>query len=81
MTEALKGVLKFGFEELSAVKIEACHALWNKASEKVLKRNGMMFERYLEQGFKKNGQWVEENLLVINREKWNEINQDRVYKE
>ena len=74
MTEALKAVLNFGFEELSATEIEACHALWNKASEKVLKRNGMIFERYLEQGFKKNGQWVEENLLVINKEQWNKIN-------
>jgi len=71
MTEALKGVLKFGFEELSATEIEACHALWNKASEKVLKRNGMTFERYLAEGFKKNGKWVEENLLVIDLEKWN----------
>ena len=73
MTEALKGILDFGFEELSATEIEACHALWNKASEKVLLRNGMIFERYLEQGFKKNGEWVEENLLVIDREKWNKI--------
>ena len=49
------------------------HALWNKASEKVLLRNGMIFERYVAEGFKKNGEWVEENLLVINREQWNKI--------
>ena len=73
MTETLKGILDFGFEELSATEIEACHALWNKASEKVLLRNGMKFERYLAEGFKKNGEWVEENLLVINREQWNKI--------
>lgn len=74
MTEALKGILGFGFEELSATEIEACHALWNKASEKVLLRNGMIFERYVAEGFKKNGEWIEENLLVINREQWNKIN-------
>lgn len=74
MTEALKGILGFGFEELSATEIEACHALWNKASEKVLLRNGMIFERYLAEGFQKNGKWVEENLLVINKEQWNKIN-------
>lgn len=73
MTEVLKGVLRFGFEELSATEIEASHALWNTASEKVLKRNGMIFERYLAEGFKKNGKWVEENLLVINKEQWNKI--------
>lgn len=76
MTEALKAVLGFGFEELSATEIEACHALWNKASEKVLLRNRMKFERYLEKGFKKNGEWVEENLLVIDIAEWNEINQE-----
>jgi len=74
MTEALKAILNFGFEELSAIEIEACHALWNKASEKVLQRNGMKFERYLAEGFQKNGEWVEENLLVINREQWNRTN-------
>ncbi len=73
MTEVLKAILDFGFEQLAATEIEACHALWNKASEKVLKRNGMTFDRYIEQGFKKNGQWVEENLLVIDLEKWNKI--------
>ena len=70
MTEALQGVLKFGFEELSAERIEACHAIWNKASEKVLKRNGMRFIRYIEKGFKKKGEWVDENLLAINKEEW-----------
>ncbi len=73
MTEALKAVLNFGFEELSATEIEACHALWNKASEKVLLRNGMKFERYLAEGFQKNGQWIEENLLVIDSKQWNKI--------
>lgn len=70
MTEALKGVLDFGFRELSASQIEACHALWNVASEKVLKRNGMQFDRYIEKGFQKKGEWVEENLLVIDRQDW-----------
>ncbi len=37
MTEALGGILKFGFEELSATQIEACHSLWNRGSEKVFR--------------------------------------------
>jgi ribosomal-protein-alanine N-acetyltransferase len=53
MTEALNAVLEFGFLELLANQIEACYALWNTASEKVLKRNGMQFERYLKEGFRK----------------------------
>ena len=43
MTEVLSGILKFGFEDLSAVRIEACHVIWNKASEKVLKKNGFEY--------------------------------------
>ncbi|KAA3634422.1 MAG: N-acetyltransferase [Bacteroidetes bacterium] len=73
MTECLKAVLAFGFEKLMAEKIEACHALWNVASEKVLKRNGMQFEKYLEKGFLKKGKWVPENLLVITRSEWEKI--------
>jgi ribosomal-protein-alanine N-acetyltransferase len=70
MTEVLQAILHFGFQELKAERIEACYALWNIASEKVLKRNGMQFDRYLEKGFKKNGKWVDENLLAITNEEW-----------
>ena len=70
MTESLASVLGFGFEQLFAIRIEASYALWNKASEKVLKRNGMKFVEYIEQGFQKRGKWVEENLYAIDKEDW-----------
>jgi ribosomal-protein-alanine N-acetyltransferase len=70
MKEALKAIIDWGFEQLKADEIEACHALWNKASERVLKSGGMIFLRYLEKGFLKRGEWVEENLLSIRREIW-----------
>lgn len=70
MTEALAAILKFGFENLSAKRIEACHALWNTGSEKVLTNNGFVFVKYLEKGFLKNGKWVEENMLAIKLEDW-----------
>lgn len=76
MTNALKAVLKFGFEELGAQKIEACHAIWNKGSEKVLRRNGMQFVCYLEEGYQKKGEWVAENLLEITATEWNNRNSD-----
>jgi ribosomal-protein-alanine N-acetyltransferase len=74
MTEALKAIIDFGFIKLSANKIEACHALWNKPSEIVLKRNHMKFIRHLEKGFLKKGKWVEENLLCIERKDWAKFN-------
>ncbi len=70
MSEALAAVLALGFEVLGAHKIQACHAIWNKASEKVLKRNGLTFERFIEQGFQKRGEWVAENLLSIEKQYW-----------
>jgi ribosomal-protein-alanine N-acetyltransferase len=69
-SEATSAIIKFGFETLGAEKITACHALWNKASEKVLKKNGMIFSKYIEKGFQKKGKWVEENLLEIKRADW-----------
>ena len=70
MTEGLRIVIEFGFERLGAKTIEACHAIWNKGSEKVLKRNGMKFSEILEKGYRKNGKWKEENLLTISKEEW-----------
>ena len=70
MTECAQAVLDFGFNELKAEKIEAYHALWNKASERVLQKIGMTFIEYIPQGFIKRGEWVEENRLEVSRENW-----------
>lgn len=71
MSEAVRAVIEFGFRELQASQIVACHALWNKQSEKVLKTNGMSFIEYIPKGFKKKGEWIEENLLSITLNEWN----------
>lgn len=70
MTEAARRLLRFGFEELPADRIEADHAIWNKASERVLQKLGMTFQEHLPHGFQKRGQWVPENRLAITREAW-----------
>ncbi|MEM7658420.1 MAG: GNAT family protein [Bacteroidota bacterium] len=70
MSECVAEVLRFGFEQLAATRIEACHAVWNKASERVLHKNGFQFVRHLPQGFQKRGEWVEENELAIERADW-----------
>ncbi|MEM8887177.1 MAG: GNAT family protein [Bacteroidota bacterium] len=72
MTESLAAILKFGFDRIKADRIEAAYAIWNKASEKVLHRNGLTFVEYLEKGFQKKGQWVAENLVAIDRSVWKE---------
>ncbi len=70
MTEAVERVMRFGFEELGANQIVADHALWNKASEAILKKNGMRFLKYIAKGFVKNDEWVEENMLGITDDEW-----------
>ncbi len=70
MSEAVQAIIGFGFRELQASRIVACHALWNKQSEKVLKKNGMTFIEHIPEGFKKNGKWIEENLLGITFNEW-----------
>jgi RimJ/RimL family protein N-acetyltransferase len=70
MSEAARRILQFGFEELHAVRIEADHAVWNQASERVLQKSGMTFREHLPRGFQKRGQWIAENRLAITREDW-----------
>lgn len=70
MKEVVRVIIRFGFKQLAATQIIADHALWNKASEAVLKSNNMTFLKHLPQGFMKNGNWIEENLLGITKEEW-----------
>ncbi len=70
MKEAARAVLDFGFERLEAVSIVAQYALWNIASERVLRALGMEFVEYLEKGFEKNGAWVKENKMGMSRVAW-----------
>ena len=70
MTEVTAVVIEFGFIALKAANIVACHAVWNTASESVLKKNGLSFIEYHAQGFQKKAKWVDENKLGISRSLW-----------
>ncbi len=70
MTEAAARLMTFGFTELGASDIEACHASWNHASRRVLEKIGMHFVRIIPEGFKKHEEWVEERLMSISRQEW-----------
>jgi ribosomal-protein-alanine N-acetyltransferase len=70
ITEALEGVLEFGFCELNAIRIEACFAIWNKASKRVLEKNNFKYVDHIPKGFIKKGKWVPEDLMAINRDEW-----------
>ena len=70
MTEAVTGILGFGFGHLEAQKILACYATWNTASQRVMEKAGLTWLRHIPQGFMKRGAWVAEEEMVIHRSDW-----------
>lgn len=59
VSEALKEVLKFGFETLKLNKMYASHFIHNPASGKVLIKNGFQHEGILRQEILKNGRYLD----------------------
>lgn len=70
MSEAATAVLQFGFTHLGAERAEACHALWNRRSRRVLEKIGMTFAKHVPEGFQKNSVWVAEDCLGVSRSEW-----------
>lgn len=70
MSEVLACILDFSFNRLYAEKIQTTYATWNKASERVLLKNGFKFVRTLEKVFKKNGKWVDEHEVAMEQGEW-----------
>ena len=70
MTEALRRVLAFGFDELAACEIAAQCATWNAASRRVMEKVGMVWREQLPQGFKKGDSWVEVDRLSVRGKDW-----------
>ena len=56
-TEAVRRVLRFGFEELSLHRIEAHFILGNEASRRLMERVGMTFEGYARESMKIKGRY------------------------
>ena len=67
MTEALREVLRFGFEDLALNRIEAQHETDNPASGKVMEHAGMRYEGTLRQRIKNKGRYVDVALYAILR--------------
>ena len=70
MTEALKKVVAFGFEELRLNRIEAQHQLDNPASGRVMLHVGMQYEGTLRQRLNNKGRYVDVALYAILRSDW-----------
>ncbi|MEL7122269.1 MAG: GNAT family protein [Bacteroidota bacterium] len=73
MTEALGKVIELGFTELDAIEVTSDYAIWNKASERVMVKNGLQLVEFMEKGFKKKGEWVAKNKYGIKRSEWHNL--------
>ena len=68
MTEALRAVLAYGFDQLNLNRIEAQHAVENPASGRVMEHVGMRYEGTLRQRLRNKGRYVDVKLYAILRE-------------
>lgn len=70
MSEALKPMIQFGFEELELNRLYAYHMMRNPASGKVLQRNGFVQEGLLRQRVRKWGGFEDVALWSMLRREW-----------
>ncbi|TXF77410.1 GNAT family N-acetyltransferase [Chryseobacterium sp.] len=65
LTEALKAVFEFGFNDLQLNKIYATHFIHNPASGRVMQKAGMEFEGLLKQEYFHQGKFLDVNRYAI----------------
>ena len=70
MTEALKAVLRYSFEEYGLNRVEAIHEVSNPASGAVMRKCGMKKEGTLRQKLYNKGRYVDVDLYAILRREW-----------
>lgn len=72
MSEALKPILRFGFEDLNLNRLYAYHMVRNPGSGKVLQKNGFVQEGVLRQRVQKWGVFEDVKLWAILRRDWHD---------
>ena len=77
MTEALKAVLRYGFESMHLNRIEAQHETTNPASGAVMRKCHMQHEGTLRSRLFKKGRYVDVDLYAILRKDYNRANARR----
>ena len=67
MTEALRAVIQYGFDDMALNRIEAQHETTNPASGAVMRKCGMVREGTLRQRLYNKGRYVDVELYAILR--------------
>jgi ribosomal-protein-alanine N-acetyltransferase len=70
MTEALREVVKFGFEKMKLNRIEARCFIANRASENVMQKIGMKFEGIQREGLFTKGEYYDLKVYSILRREY-----------
>lgn len=70
MTEAVRRLIRFCFEEMKLNRIEAIHASENEASGRVMQKAGMSFEGLLRQKMYAKGRFWDVKQYAILKEDW-----------
>ena len=69
-TEAARGMLRYGFEDLGLHRIFASHFKHNVSSGRILKKLGMRYEGCQREHLRKWDQFVDSELYGILRQEW-----------
>ncbi|WP_163102231.1 GNAT family N-acetyltransferase [Peribacillus alkalitolerans] len=70
MTEASQALIKFGFEKMDLIRIQARTLLDNKGSQRVLEKSGMIFEGVLRKEIFIKGKHHDVRMFSIIKEEW-----------
>lgn len=70
MTEAVKRLIRFGFEEMGLNRIEAVHIPENVASGKVMQKAGMFYEGLLKQKMYAKGRYWDVKQYAAVKDEW-----------
>jgi ribosomal-protein-alanine N-acetyltransferase len=72
-TEALREVLRHGFEDLGLLSIRAWFSQGNPASGRVMARAGMKFEKTIPGGWSRDGHVTDMIYYTLSSDQWREI--------
>ena len=70
MTEAVKAIIDYGFNDMNLHKVQVCHKENNEASKGVIQKCNFKYEGVLRDFFYMNGKYVSRLYYSILREEW-----------
>lgn len=70
MTESLKAVIGFCFEQMGVNRVQADHFAFNPASGRVMQKAGMQFEGIMRERYFKEGRYIDAPLYAILKRDW-----------